>query len=98
MKPYAERFYKSAAWKACRRSYAKAAGGLCERCKSKGIITAGIIVHHKIHITEDNINDPDVVLSWDNLELVCRDCHAQEHGRLQRRYSVDDMGRIVART
>lgn len=31
----------------------------------------GAIVHHKEHLTPQNINDPDITLSEDNLELLC---------------------------
>ena len=72
MKPYAEAFYKSKAWTDCREAYARSVGGLCERCLRDGRFTAGEIVHHKTHITPENITDPRVTLSWDNLELVCR--------------------------
>lgn len=95
MRPYATAFYKSKAWAKCREAYASSVGGLCERCAKAGRITPGVIVHHKNHITPDNINDPGITLNWDNLELLCRDCHADEHRETPRRYDVDDMGRVV---
>lgn len=97
MKDFARSFYSSKAWKDCRATYRKKVGGLCERCLSKGIYRAGEIVHHKIYLTPDTIKDPAVALSFDNLELVCRDCHAQEHDGLHRRYAVDELGRVTAR-
>lgn len=96
MKDYARRFYSSKAWKETRKAYAKSKGGLCERCLKKGLYVPGVIVHHKIYLNPDNINDPAVSLNWNNLELVCRDCHAQEHDGLKRRYKVDELGRITA--
>lgn len=93
---FARGFYNSKAWKDCRRAYASSVGGLCERCLAKGIITAGVIVHHKTYINPSNINDPAVLLSFDNLELLCRDCHAAEHSRQKdRRYTIDDFGRVL---
>ena len=51
---------------------------VCERCgRSKP--SAELIVHHKIPLTPDNINDTSVTLNWDNLMLVCRSCHAALH-------------------
>lgn len=94
MKPYAEAFYKSKRWQECREAYAKSKGYLCERCKAMGILTPGVIVHHKIHITPDNIDDPTVTLDWSNLLLVCRDCHAIVH-KPTKRYKVDELGRII---
>ena len=94
MKDYARTFYSSKAWKNCRNEYRKSVGGLCERCLAKGLIVPGEIVHHKIHLTPENINNPAVALSWDNLELVCRECHEAIHSARQRRYKVDAFGRV----
>ena len=92
---FAKGFYHSAVWKHCQAEYVKRAGGLCERCRDRGIIRAGEIVHHKIHISPDNISDPEVLTDPDNLMLVCRDCHAVLH-KPEKRYKVDDLGRIMA--
>ncbi|HHT71895.1 MAG TPA: HNH endonuclease [Firmicutes bacterium] len=75
MKPWAEKFYKSKAWRQCRHAYSSSQHGLCERCGS-----AGWIVHHKIYLTPGNINSPEITLNWINLELLCLDCHNREHG------------------
>lgn len=48
--------------------------GLCVRCGKPGEI-----VHHKIYLTPENIGNPDISLNPDNLETLCRDCHALEH-------------------
>ena len=78
-KEYALPFYRSKAWLQCRDGYIKSVNGLCERCLSKGETTPGKIVHHKVHITPNNVNDPNITLNWDNLEYLCQDCHNQEH-------------------
>lgn len=95
-KEFAESFYKSKTWQQCRDAYAASVGGLCEECLKEGIITAGEIVHHKIHVSPETIKDPEVLLSWDNLELVCRSCHLKLHGN-RKRYSVDAEGRVIPR-
>ena len=87
-------FYKTDAWKNCRDAYAKSVGGLCEECYKRGKIVGGEIVHHKVHLSAQNINDPKITLNWDNLELLCRDCHGKEHGRTKR-YKVDALGRVT---
>ena len=97
MQSWAESFYKSRGWKNTREAYMKHARGLCERCLSKGIITPAEIVHHKVFLTPENINDPYVSLNWQNLEAVCRDCHAAIHEGNQKRYKVDEYGRVTAR-
>lgn len=96
MKPYAGALYNGKAWQDCRSAYKKSKGGLCERCLSKGIYKAGEIVHHKVHISPENINNPQIALNWENLELLCRDCHALEHSK-GKRYKVDELGRVTVR-
>lgn len=98
MKEYAKQFYSSQPWQKCRNAYKKSVGGLCEDCLARGIYRAGDIVHHIEHITPDNINDPSITLNWDNLKLVCMQCHAEEHKQIaNRRYTVDEFGRVVIR-
>ena len=95
-KEYARRFYSSEAWNRTREAYKKSVGGLCERCLAKGLIVPGEIVHHKEELTPDNIDNENYTLNWANLELVCRECHAQAHGKRVKRFAVDDAGRVVA--
>ena len=96
MKDYAKEFYKSTTWQMCRDAYAQQARGLCEICLSRGIYKPGEIVHHKTHITPQNIHDPSITLSFYNLQLVCRDCHADLHRNRQTRFKVDELGRVIA--
>ena len=88
-------FYNSVAWKITRELYFKKAGGLCELCLKQGIYRPGEIVHHKEHITADNVNDPEITLDFNNLVLVCRECHAKLHDRRKRRYKLDELGRVI---
>lgn len=95
-KDYASSFYKSAAWENCRAAFIVAKFGICERCGK-----AGSIVHHKTYITPENINDPSITLDWDNLELLCQDCHNKEHlGNheevLAEGLTFDETGQLVA--
>lgn len=80
-KEYAKQFYSSNAWQTCRNEYAKKKQHLCENCLRKGIYRAGDIVHHKIEVSPLNIDNPEIVLNHNNLELLCRVCHAQIHGQ-----------------
>ena len=97
VKKYARNFYKSTAWEQTREAYLKSVGGLCERCLKKGLIVPAYIVHHKVYISPDNINDPDVTLNWNNLEALCQACHNGEHfgEEYTKRYKVDELGRVT---
>lgn len=97
MKDFAEKFYKSKAWQSARASYAKSVGGLCEVCLKKGLIVPGVIVHHKVHVTEETIHDPEVLFSPENMMLVCRQCHSDLHAKRVKRYKVDELGRVITR-
>lgn len=101
-KDFAQSFYNSAAWKACREAYKHQVAYICERCGAPGVI-----VHHKIRVSPETIQDPAVLLNFDNLELLCRDCHAKEHEEDERtrrkkkeqtapggRFTVDEEGKI----
>ena len=95
MKDFATTFYTSRAWANTRAAYRKSVGGLCERCLANGLIVPGEIVHHKIPISPENIDDPNITLNFDNLQLVCRQCHADIHRRREKRYKVDEDGRVI---
>ena len=92
---YAKAFYHSRDWRICRTEYIKQAHGLCECCRNRGIIRAGVIVHHINHVSPETIHDPQVLTNPANLQLVCRDCHAQLHRAETKRYKVDDLGRVI---
>ena len=95
-KEFARTFYNSTAWKDCREAFKKQRRYLCEECLKKGMLVPGEIVHHKAELTPNNIDDPSITLNFDNLKLVCRECHAKEHGARQRRYKVDEFGRVIS--
>ena len=94
-KDFAKGFYSSKTWQDCRNEYAKKALHLCENCLRKGIYKPGVIVHHVEELTPLNIQRPEVTLNFDNLELLCRDCHALKHGaHKDRRYEFDEYGNV----
>ena len=96
MKEFAKRFYKSKTWRNVRERVWSRDKGLCQECLKNGIIREGDTVHHIIPITVDNIDDETITLNMDNLETVCRDCHAKVHGKYsQDRYKVDELGRVI---
>lgn len=81
-------FYQSVEWKRCRKSFILSRYGLCERCGNPGTY-----VHHKDYITSNNVDDVNITLNWNNLELLCHDCHNQEHFS-SIDYTFDDMGNL----
>jgi hypothetical protein len=83
-KEWARPFYTSKSWKKCRQSYIDIRngidGGMCEECHE----VPGYIVHHKVQLTPQNINNADISLSHSNLKYVCKHCHDVIHGYCER--------------
>lgn len=89
-------FYTDSKWEKCRAAYFTHVGGLCERCKAEGRIVPGEIVHHKIHLSEENMSDPTIAYNFDNLELLCQTCHNKEHfgSSQKKRYKINSDGTL----
>jgi len=104
---WAVAFYHSKAWLHNREAYMTkpidtpfgiVPPGLCERCYAQGTRRPAKIVHHVIHLTPYNINDPHITLSFDNFQRLCQDCHAAVHsGEEETRAAFDANGNVVRR-
>ena len=81
----AGKFYGTRAWRDCRAAYMTSVSGLCEVCLNAGIITPAEIVHHKIHLTDAELQDPNIALNYDNLQALCRRHHAEAHPEMYRK-------------
>lgn len=82
---FSKKLYNSKAWKQVRESYIFSKYGICERCGRPNAKQ----LHHKILLTPENINDPEITLDTMNLELLCNICHQLEHNR---KYSAIEEG------
>lgn len=71
---FAKAFYHSKEWEAVRKYCLLRDNYLCVRCGNPAEE-----VHHKIHLSPENINDITITLNPDNLTCLCRDCHFNEH-------------------
>lgn len=72
---FAQQFYKSKKW-ADKRAY------ILMRDRYKCVLCGSakdLEVHHKVHLSPDNIGDYDVALNESNLITLCRECHFAEH-------------------
>lgn len=102
---WARKFYKSAAWRKNRKGYLMrpiespdgvVPPGMCERCFRLGELTPATVVHHKVHLTPQNVDDPHVTLSYGNMMRLCQDCHAFVHSsQTAQRVTFDEDGRLV---
>lgn len=73
-----DNFYQGERWRRLRAEKFASACGLCERCKANGVIRAGKEVHHIIPIEKNW----DLRYDFDNLILLCPECHNAEHDRV----------------
>ncbi len=104
---FAVAFYHSPAWLHNRKAYMEMVvdtpfglvpPGMCERCFERGELVPAKVVHHKIHLSPDNISDPSVTLGFDNFQRLCQDCHAAVHkGCEAPRVAFDEFGNVVRR-
>ena len=83
-----EKFYRSKQWNSLRAQLMQArtnADGqiICARCGKPILRRYDCIGHHKIELTEENVNDYSISLNPENVELIHFKCHNMEHGRFE---------------
>ena len=70
MKAWAEQFYNSDAWRACREGFLQSKGYLCERCSTPDNPVVAKIAHHKIYLTKENIPSESYQTKGDSIEFT----------------------------
>jgi len=80
-------FYNSSAWQKQRKFKMQEENYKCDRCGG-----LAVDVHHKITLTELNVNDFNVSMNLDNLECLCRDCHNKETHAIKVEYTFNEDG------
>ena len=58
---------------------------ICEYCGKPIVRQYDIILHHKVELTDDNVNDAMISLNPDNIMLVHHVCHNYIHNKLGHR-------------
>ena len=89
---YADRFYNSTRWRKLSKLVAEKHFYICDIC---GRAAKRYIVHHKIKLTADNINNPDIALNENNLQLLCLECHTKLHEAQGDIHQRKDAGRTI---
>ena len=83
-------FYTSPKWRRVSAAYLGSKAYICERCGAPAVIC-----HHKKWLNDVNVHDPDIALSFDNLEALCLECHNAEHGSRHDVAVFNDAGELV---
>lgn len=86
---FAKSFYSSEEWKTEREYILKRDNYLCVKCGAPAEE-----VHHKIHLTPQNINDASISLNPDNLISLCKDCHFAEH-KIDKARGIREANKII---
>lgn len=73
---FAKAFYKSKEWQNVREGVLMRDNYLCVECGAPAEE-----VHHIIHLTSKNINNPEITLKLSNLKSLCKACHFKEHAK-----------------
>ena len=78
---FSKDIYNSKRWRKNAKAFAESKHWICEQCgRSIGGSSGRYIVHHREHLTPSNVTDDYIVYGWDNLQLLCLDCHNSVHG------------------
>ena len=79
--PRYQKLLSSPRWGEVKRIVWRRAGGLCERCKREGFITAGVDCHHKTPVESAKTEEEMKRLAYNvsNIELLCIPCHIKTH-------------------
>lgn len=83
-----ENFYRSDEWESLRKllmmERLDGSGNLiCAHCGKPINKKYDCIAHHRIRLTEDNVNDYSISLNPDNIELIHFSCHNKLHQRYE---------------
>lgn len=81
-------FYKSKQWEKCiavlKLERVNENGEIiCEHCGKPIAQKYDCIGHHKVELTEANVNDPDITFNPENIMLIHFRCHNQIHQRFE---------------
>lgn len=78
--PELQRFYASKRWRDLRNVLIIQRHGICDRCGLDcSTDTSQLIAHHKKHLTDETLKDPNIAVNPDNIEILCPHCHALQH-------------------
>ena len=81
-------FYCSKAWRDLSFRLKIERGGKCERTGEVFADMSQLIAHHKIELTEDNVDDPNISLNPNNIEIISFNEHNKEHRRFGYKQNV----------
>lgn len=77
-----QKAYQNPQWRKMRESYMHE-HPICEECLKQGKITPAHDIHHKKSPFRSGEVNWTLLLDYNNLEAVCKDCHGRIHAKQQ---------------
>lgn len=75
-----KKFYHSTPWRDL--SYTlRITAGRCQCCGKVVSDPKHLHAHHKIELTDKNVDNPKIALNPENIEILCDVCHNEKHNR-----------------
>lgn len=87
--------YNSTEWRKLREIYMRE-HPLCEECLSKGKTVPAEDIHHIESPFKNGETNHLLLLDYNNLKAVCKECHANIHNRQQGKQTIQDVLRVLA--
>jgi len=82
------KFYTSKQWRELAYNLKIKRGGKCDRTGETFVDMSQLIAHHKVELTEDNIDDPNIALNPELIEIISFKEHNKEHRRFGHKKNV----------
>lgn len=90
MRKLRQQAYQNTAWRKLRDTYMHQ-HPICEKCLKQGKITPATDVHHIRSPFQHGEINYNLLLDYDNLMALCKDCHGNIHAAQQGHISPEDV-------
>lgn len=86
--------YNNTAWRKMRDTYMKE-HPTCEECLKKGKVTPAEDIHHRKSPFRGGEVNYGLLLDYDNLMALCKDCHGEIHAKQQGHISPEEIIKML---
>ncbi len=90
-----QKYYNTTEWRKLRESYLKQ-HPVCEECLNKGKVTPAEDIHHRISPFKNGECNKALFLDYNNLQALCKRCHAEHHNKEQGHIPVEEVIKQLA--
>lgn len=94
MRKLRQKAYQNTEWRKLREVYMHE-HPLCDECLKKGKVTPATDVHHKKSPFKNGEVNYSLLLDYDNLMSLCRECHGEIHAKQQGHISPEEQLKLL---